>query len=63
MAVPSKFSAKQSAGEDAADLAAGPAVTTDEVVAIVEQMLSTDIPQMTPKLGSDDSQTAFVLEP
>ncbi len=40
MAVPSKFSAKQSAGEDAADLAAGPAVTTDEVVAIVEQMLS-----------------------
>ena len=40
MAAPSKFSAKQSAGEDAADLAAGPAVTTDEVVAIVEQMLS-----------------------
>lgn len=40
MAVPSKFSAKQSAGEAAADPAAGQAVTTIEVVAVVEQMLS-----------------------
>lgn len=40
MAVPSKFTAKQSAGEAAADPAAGSAVTTVEVVAIVEQMLS-----------------------
>lgn len=44
MAVPSKFSAKQPAGEAAADSLAGPnaatVVTTGEVVAIVEQMLS-----------------------
>lgn len=40
MAVPSKFSAKQPAGEAAADSSAGPAVTTEEVVSVVEQMLS-----------------------
>ena len=40
MAVPSKFSAKQPAVEAAADSSAGQAVTTIEVVAIVEQMLA-----------------------
>jgi chemotaxis protein CheZ len=40
MAVPSRFSAKQSAGEAAAETPAGQVVTTGEVVAVVEQMLS-----------------------
>lgn len=40
MAVPSKFSAKQPVGEAVADSPAGHVVTTGEVVAVVEQMLS-----------------------
>ncbi|MFN3459581.1 MAG: protein phosphatase CheZ [Oceanibaculum sp.] len=70
MAVPSRFSAKQSAGEAAAESSAGQVVTTGEVVAVVEQMLSSlrgdPLPSATAELaaviGATEEATGRILD-